>query len=227
MRQTGQYILVALLLAVGGRPVLAQGTPFSLTPYAGVYFPAADLVGNQPVPNPGPLDPETFTIRQNSGFIFGLRASRGLTEKLWIEAEAQYAFSDADAAATRREPFPQGPEQTLDAYVIAVGANVLWEAFRAPFTPFAIHLLGGVGLVTRGGEFYDEGGTYFSESLDGGTDLGLILGLGLRYELSPRLGIRADVRDYLYSHTGSVSNGEFEAETQNDIWITGGLEFRL
>jgi hypothetical protein len=210
---------------VAVRPALAQGTAFSLTPYTGIYLPAADLVSNQAVPNPGPLDPETFTMRQNSGLVVGLRASRGLTEKLWIEAELQYAFSDADGTATRREPLPR-PEQTLDAYVITLGANVLWEAFRAPFTPFAIHLLGGVGVVTRGGEFYDEGGGFF-QALDGGTNIGLVLGLGLRYELGPRLGLRADVRDYLYSYKGSTADGEFEAETQNDISITGGLEIRL
>ncbi len=197
----------------------------TLTPYIGIYLPAADLVNNQLVPNPGPLDPETFTMGHETGPAFGLRASRSLSSKLWLELEVQYASSSVKATATRREPLPE-PSQELDAHVFTIGANVLYELFRAPFTPFAIHLLGGLGMTFHGGEFFDQGGGFF-EGLDGGSDIGLILGAGLRYELSPKLGLRFDIRDYLYSYAQPLPDEQFDAETQNDLWITGGLEIRL
>ena len=213
----------ALVILGTASPAFCQeGGVLTLTPYLGVYLPAADLVRDQIVPDPGPLEPETFAMSQETGLALGLRASRTLSESLWLELELQYAVSAIQATATRREPFPE-PKRTLDARVITLGANVLWEVFRAPFTPFAIHLLGGVGLVNRGGEFFDEGGGFF-ESLDGGTDVSLILGTGVRYGLSPRLGLRFDIRDYLHSYTQSLPDGQFESETQNDLWITGGLE---
>ena len=219
--------IAAVIAAIGiASPALGQeaGT-FTLTPYIGIYLPAANLVNNQAVPNPGPLDPETFTMGHKTGFALGVRGSRSVSSKLWLELELQYASSAIEATATRREPLPE-PTQTLDAHVITVGLNVLYELFRAPFTPFAIHLLGGLGVTFHGGEFFDNGGGFF-DSLEGGSDLGLILGTGLRYELSPKLGLRFDIRDYLYRYAQSLPQGQFDSETQNDLWITGGVEIRL
>lgn len=220
--------ILTLLFAALGTPISAsaQGPGIlTLTPYVGVYLPTADLVNNQAVPDPGPLEPETFSMGHQTGLAVGLRASRSVSSKLWLELELQYAWSAIEATASRREPFPE-PTQTLDARVITIGADVLYELFRAPFTPFAIHVLGGLGLTFRGGEFFDEGGGFF-ESLDAGSNLSLVLGAGLRYDLSPKLGLRFDIRDYLHSYKQSLPQGEFDSELQNDLWITGGLEIRL
>lgn len=225
---THRVLGILTLFAALATPVSAsaQGPGIlTLTPYAGVYLPAADLVSNQQVRDPGPLDPETFAMGQQTGLAVGLRASRSLSSKIWLELELQYAWSAIEATGTRREPFPE-PTQTLDARVITIGADVLYELFRAPFTPFAIHVLGGLGLTLHGGEFFDLGGGFF-ESLDGGSSLNLILGAGLRYDLSPSLGLRFDIRDYVYPYKQSSSAGEFDSELQNDLWITGGLEIRL
>jgi hypothetical protein len=147
-----------------------------------------------------------------------------LSTGVWLEVEFQYARSDVEATGTRREPLPE-PTQTGSGRVLTLGANVLWEFYRAPFTPLGIHLLGGVAGVKRSGEFFDEG--VFNLEFDGGTHVALIAGLGFRYGFSRRLGIRVDVRDYISRYTQSLASGDLEAELQNDIWITGGIELTI
>ncbi len=225
MRTTLISAVLLLVLAWAG-PAAAQDEKYTtLTPFAGFYLPTSDLANNQAVPNPGPIDPETITITQKSGFAWGVRGSRTLSSSVWLEVEFQYATSDVEITGTRREPLPE-PTMTGGGRVLTLGANLLWEFYRAPFTPFGIHLLGGLAVVNRGGEFFDEGGFFF-EQLDGGMNVAAIAGLGFRYGFSQRLGVRVDVRDYISRYTQSVPGGDLDAELQNDIWITGGLEITL
>jgi hypothetical protein len=229
MRANVRSTALLLVIAAAGPALAQEQTTYAVTPFIGLYLPTADLVGNQTVPEAGLLDPETMSMSQETALAFGLRASRSLSSKLWVELEFQYAASAIQRTATRREPLPE-PTITLDARVFTLGANVLWEVFRAPFTPFAFHLLGGLALVSRGGEFFDEsadlGGELF-EGLDGGTDIALIVGGGLRYGLSPHLGVRIDVRDYASFYAQPLGGADFESELQNDLWVTGGIELTL
>jgi hypothetical protein len=216
-----------VLLAWPGSSAAQDEKLTTITPFVGFYLPTSDLVNNQDVPNPGPIDPDGVSITQQNGFAFGVRVSRTLSGSLWLEAELQYAISDVEIVARRREPLPY-PTRTGGGQVITLGANILWEIYRAPFTPFGIHLMGGLAAVNRGGEFFDEGaGEIWDESLDAGTTIAGIAGLGARYGLSGRFGIRLDVRDYISSYSQSVPSGDFDSELQNDIWITGGIEITL
>ncbi len=217
---------VLVVLAWPGTLAAQDEKLTTITPFVGFYLPTSDLVNNQPVPNPGPIDPDRVTITQQNGIAFGVRVSRTLAGSLWLEAEFQYAISDVKIEATRREPLPQD-NWTGGGQVITLGANVLWEIYRAPFTPFGIHLIGGLAAVNRGGEFFDEGGFFFDEPLDGGTTIGGIAGIGARYGFSGRFGIRLDVRDYISSYSQSVPGGDFDSVLQNDIWVSGGIEITL
>ena len=229
MRANVRSTALLLVIAAAGPALAQEQTTYAVTPFIGLYLPTADLVGNQAVPEAGLLDPETMSMTQETALAFGLRASRSLSSKLWVELEFQYAASAIQRTATRREPLPE-PTVALDARVFTLGANVLWEVFRAPFTPVAVHLLGGLALVSRGGEFFDEradlGGELF-EGLDGGMDIALIVGSGLRYGLSPHLGVRIDVRDYASFYAQSLRGADFESELQNELWVTGGIELTL
>jgi len=225
MRTILGSVALLLTLAWAGPAAAQEETITSVTPLLGFYIPMNDLVESQAVPNPGPIDPETITITQEGGLVWGLRGSRTLSASVWLEVEIQYATSDVKITATRREPLPE-PTMTGNGRVLTLAGNVLWEFYRAPFTPFGIHLLGGLALVNRGGEFFDEGGFFFDE-LDGGTSVAAIVGLGFRYGFSRRLGVRVDARDYISSYKQSLAGGDLDAELQNDIWITGGLEITL
>ncbi|UCC73259.1 MAG: outer membrane beta-barrel protein [Gemmatimonadota bacterium] len=226
MRTTLISAALLLLLAWPGSSAAQDEKLTTITPFAGFYLAMSDLVDNQRVPSAGPIDPDNVTITQQSGLAFGVRVSRTLSGRLWLEAEFQYAISDVKISATRREPLPQDTWKG-GGRVMTLGANVLWEAYRAPFTPFGIHLVGGLAAVNRSGEFFDEGGFFFDEKLDGGTAIAAVAGLGARYGFSGRFGVRLDVRDYISSYSQSVPSGDFDAVLQNDIWITGGVEITL
>ncbi|KPK81419.1 MAG: hypothetical protein AMS25_06555 [Gemmatimonas sp. SM23_52] len=219
-----------LLILVLARPAAAQEqAAITVMPFVGLYLPTADLVSDQIVPEPAPLQIETINMEQRTGLALGLRAGRSLSNRVYVELEILYASSEIKLSGTRREPADQ-PTSTLSARVLGLGANALLEVFRAPFTPFAIHLLGGLGLVSRGGEFFNEGGGVgdaFFGSLDGGTALALILGTGFRYGLSPKTSIRLDLRDYISSYAQSLPGGQLDAELQNDFWVSGGVELTL
>ncbi len=229
MRANVRGTALLLVLAAAGPALAQEQTTYAVTPFIGLYLPTADLVDNQTVPEAGLLDPETLSQSQEAALAFGLRASRSLSSRLWLELEFQYAASAIQRTATRREPLPE-PTITLDARVFTLGANVLLEVFRAPFTPLAVHVLGGLALVSRGGEFFDESGDLDGElfdGLEGGTDIALIVGSGLRYGLSPRLGLRIDVRDYVSYYAQSLRGADFDSELQNELWVTGGIELTL
>ncbi len=225
MRTTLSSAVLLLILAWAAPSEAQEETITTVTPFVGFFLPMGELVNNQPVPNPGPIDPQTISIAQQSGFVLGVRGSRTLSSSVWLEVELQYAISDVEMTGTRREPLPD-PTMTGAGYILTLGANLLWEAYRAPFTPFGIHVSGGLAVVNRGGEFFDGGGL-FREELDGGTNVAAIVGLGFRYSFSRRLGIRLDVRDYVSSYKQTLPGGELDSELQNDIWTTGGLEITL
>jgi hypothetical protein len=218
-------VLLFLTLAWAGPSAAQDETIRTVTPLLGFYVPMNDLVSNQAVPSPGPIDPEAISIKQESGLLWGVRGSQTLSSSVWVEVEFQYASSELEITATRREPLPE-PVMTGGGHVFTLGANVLWEFYRAPFTPFGLHVLGGLALVNRGGKFFDEGGFFFDD-LGGGTNVAAIVGLGFRYGLSRRLGIRFDIRDYVSSYKQSLPSGDLDSQLENDIWATGGVEITL
>lgn len=229
-----QYVLsdrkrfiVPLLLLGLVRPALAQeeGPVYTLTPSIGFYLPTADLVSGQNVEQPLTGQQATVSFGQVAGLALGIKASRSLSAKLALEIELQYTASQIELTGFRTGIGPLEP-QKFDARIITVAADALLEIFRSPFTPFAAHLLGGLAVVNRGGDFYDEGGGFFDE-LDGGTDIAALIGAGFRYGLSPRFGLRLEVRDYISSYTQSVSGRDLDAELQNDLFVTLGLDVTL
>jgi hypothetical protein len=108
----------------------------------------------------------------------------------------------------------------LEAEAGYVASNLLYDLYRAPFSPLSIYLLGGGGLVARSGDFFD--------ALEGTTDLAGTLGLGLRFGLAPALFLRFDLRDYISSWAPRAPDGfQFAAQLQNQLTGTIAVEFSL
>lgn len=219
-RLPGIWLLLSLGLAT---PAASQQTPtYTVTPLIGFYIPTSDLVSNQTLEQPATGQQLTAaTFGQDAAVALGFRVARNLTPELALEIEFLYSSSDIELSGVR--PGIDPVRRTSNARVIAWSAAAVFEIFRAPFTPLGIYLTGGLGLMDRGGDFFDDGGRFFG-SLESGTDIGLTLGTGFRYGLSPRLSIRVDIRDYISSYSQSLAEQDIDSELQNDLWITGGLE---
>lgn len=202
MRRSVALTLGFLALSV----VSAQGQTIGLSVFGGGYFPVGDV-----------LEAELFQARlvtevgHEPSVSVGGRLSVRLS-KLGVEAEAVYAPSSVD--------LPQAVEaesNLADASVFLGSLNVTYDIFQAPFSPIAIYLSGGLGIVSRSGNFYD----LFEDT----TDPAGAVGLGLRFGLGPLAQLRIDLRDYISSFKPTRGDVERESKLQNDLIGTVGLEF--
>lgn len=76
-----------------------------------------------------------------------------------------------------------------DAAVLAATGRAVWRFGGRSGLP-ALHLLVGLGIITRSGNAYEE--------FAGMTDPTAVVGSGLRVSIGPNLLLRFDVEDYIY-----------------------------
>ncbi|MGD8700512.1 MAG: hypothetical protein PVJ43_14545, partial [Gemmatimonadales bacterium] len=88
-----------------------------------------------------------------------------------------------------------------------------------PLDPVAFYVSGGIGIVSRSGDFF--------EGADDTSDIAGVVGVGLRYGLGPGWRIRFDVRDYISSFVNKELDELLDtgSKLQNDIMLTAGVEF--
>lgn len=200
-------VVLAIALA-GATPATAQGPVVEITPYAGLFVPAGNLLEAQGL---------GFLLAggHTAGFSLGARGTVWLTGPLGIEGTFNYAFSDVEEGII--DVFGSG-----DAYVWA-GSGRLALRIGSLSAPVSLILSAGLGYVSRGGDAYADA--------EGKGDLGYAGGLGLRVKLPGRLALRFDVDDYLYVYEVDVqTNGgsaTFDSRFQADFVFGLGLSFQL
>lgn len=225
-RDTSLLQALAILMICAAPAPGQDDSRFALTPVIGVYFPAGDLVSDQVVPGSVGDEPDRIvSMSHRTGWTVGLRGQGEVSDRWSLEIEFLFTRSEIEAAAfVSPDAFPR---TSLQARVFTMSVTALYELFTAPFTPLSIHLAGGLGLINRDGEFFDEGAGLFTQSLEDGTDATFILGGGIRYGLSSRLSLRLDLRDYISSYRQELPGGDLDSELQNDISVTAGLEIGM
>ena len=183
--------------------------------FGGAMLPAADLV-DVLIPTLG-----AFSFGQKTGWDVGGRLAVWPTARFGIEAEAAFVGSNVDVAGILPPDFVA--DTTVNANMFVGSLNLVWAVIAPPLDPVAFYVSGGVGIVSRGGDFY-EGSKYTS-------DVAGVLGVGLRYGLGPGWRIRFDVRDYISSFLNKDLDEALEpaggtgSTLQNDIMLTAGVEF--
>jgi hypothetical protein len=201
--------LAGTLLAALAAPLQAQ-VEVGLSAFAGAYLPLRNLFDSVRLDETGP-------IVVNLGHVPGLLAGGRLTarfSRLAAEVEAGYAFSDLDVPEAA-----QSTAVSADATVFLGSLGVVYDFYRAPFSPLSMHVSGGVGLVARGGDFFERFGST--------TSVAAAVGIGVRYGIAPAIYLRFDLRDYISSFSPSVDTFEYEAKLQNDLILTAGVELSL
>ncbi len=204
-------------------PASLQAQPqlqVSFSGFGGVYFAAADLFdGVVRTEEAGDL---AFKFGQGTGFAVGGRFAVWPTARIGVEVEGVYLGSDVEGdivASVGGNLVPISGD--VDANLFVGSLNVMYAFIRPPLVPLSVYVSGGVGLVSRGGDFF--------EVFDDTSDIAGVAGLGLKYGVAPGIWIRGDVRDYISSYeedilrVGAVRGGE--SKLQNDVLITVGLEF--
>jgi hypothetical protein len=206
-----QRVTLIVALVVGTAAPLDGQVRVGLSAFLGGYLPANNLFESVRL---GDTDqPIILNLGHQPGFVGGGRLTVRLS-RFALEAEAGYALANLDIPSAIADEVPG------DASIFLGSLAVLYDLYRAPFSPLSIYLVGGGGLVARSGDFFN--------ALEGTTDLAGTLGLGLRFGLTPAVFLRFDLRDYISSWAPRARDGfQFDSQLQNEMIGTVAVEFSL
>lgn len=201
-------LLLALLPASLGAQ---QQVRFAIGGFGGLYVPTTDLVSE--------IDQEigVFEFGQATGFNFGGRLAIWPSDRFGIEGELAFVLSDTEVQIL---PINGGQltDEQIDATVALASLTLVYSVIKPAFEPFEVFISGGVGVVSRSGDLWDD---LEALGFDDPTDIAGILGLGGKYGVAPGVWLRADLRDYLSSF--KLVDG-LDSKLQNDLLINVGLE---
>jgi hypothetical protein len=202
--------LIVALVVYTAAPLNGQ-VRVGLSAFLGGHLPGNNLFESVRL---GDTDqPIILNLGHEPGILAGGRLTVRLS-RLALEAEAGYVTSNLDIPSVVADKVPS------DASIFLGSLDVLYDLYRAPFSPLSIYLLGGVGLAARGGDFFD--------SLEGTTDLAGTFGMGFRFGLAPAIFLRFDLRDYVSSWAPRAQDGfQFDSQLQNELIGTIAVEFSL
>lgn len=187
-------LVAAMATSAVARPAAAQGG-VELVPWAGVYIPTSNSFSTI-----------TDDFSRDVSVIGGARLTFWGTGRLGFEATGGYA------------PAKIGDEtinQTGNTDLLLASARLLL-ALSPVDNKVGFFLAGGPALLARGSNPFDDDRS--------STDIGAVLGLGLRFGggNNSRVGFRIDLEDYLY-------NGDFGGgnDFQNDLVASLGVSIAL
>lgn len=201
---------LAVIALLGGlaSPTEAQ-VHVGLSAFAGGFVPVGELF--ESVRIGGQTGPIVINVGQEPGAVIGGRLTLWLS-RLGIDAEAVYAFSNADLPQALTDA---GADD--DAALFMGSLNLMYVLVQAPFSPLSIHISGGAGVIRRTGGFFDN--------FESTTDVAGVFGLGVRYGFSRLAYLRFDLRDYLSSFAPTTrTDFQFDSKVQNDLIGTLALE---
>ena len=192
----------------GATPAMAQLPRFEIEPYAGAYIPLTNLISEEIL-----LD--ELTAKQKTSLAIGGRLTAWLTGPVGLEGNFMYAFSDAESS--------DGTETSdTTAHVYAADARLVFR-IGVPVAPVSFHINGGIALIGRGGDAYEE-------VTQGKTDVGGVVGLGTRIKLPGMFAIRVDADGFVYQSELTIQDedlGEFtfDKQWQADLVLSAGVAF--
>lgn len=204
-------VAAAALAFLAATEAQAQGITF--TPYVGSFYAAASFVDQD-------VGGETLTVDQSNTVIFGARLSVPLTSTIGLEGAFGYAQSDVILRITNS---CQSASATVFDCSTNFKGNVLMGSGRLLFRPRRsnIHFLGGVTYVKHSGDAWDDPSTTETG------DLGGVVGLGIRANITPRFVLSLNAEGHFYSFDPDGDDSVFEKKTQTDLLFTVGLPISL
>jgi Outer membrane protein beta-barrel domain len=194
LKLTSGLAAAAIVSTTAASPLAAQGG-VELTPWAGVYVPTSNSIGS--------LGQD---IERDVSVVGGARLTFWGSGRLGFEATGGYA------------PAKIGDEtinETGNTDLLLASGRLLL-ALSPVDSKVGFFLAGGPALLARGSNPFDDDRS--------STDIGGVLGLGLRFGggENSRVGFRVDLEDYLYN--GDFGGGD---DFQNDIVASVGVSIGL
>ncbi len=179
-----------------------------VTPFAASYYGVTHLGEG----DAGLFSGNPFTIDQDNAFALGGRITLPIGAQLAVEGEFVYSMSGL--SVTEKDGVGPG----IDGGISQNG-SVIFGSLRAVYSPRRsnLFLLAGPAVVTRGGDAWD--------GVDKGdiTDIGGVIGLGIRANVTPRFRLNITAESYLYSFNGGGPDSKF----QSDILVSIGVPIAI
>jgi hypothetical protein len=184
-------------------PGLAQLPGIEVSPFVGALVPLTDLVDEAAI---------DLTASQKEALAVGGRVKVKFPGPLGVEGTFLYAFSDVESDDA-------GEVVDVNSSVWAASGKPVYT-FGLPMVPVSFNASGGVALVSHDPDV---------EGAESETDVGGVVGVGLRLDPPGLLGVRLDVEDYLYSFQPESEEGIELADSQfqSDLVVSVGLVFEL
>lgn len=210
-------LAAASLLAA--RPAQAQGLTF--TPYVGSFYGISKYFDDDiDLSNFGGTGTARFTMQQNNTAMFGARLSYPIGATLSVEGAIGYLssevrFTGKDAAA---------PGVDL---ATSLKGNLVVGSLRGVFRPRRsnLNLIAGLAAVHLGGDAWDF------PTNEKTTNIGGVVGFGLRAAVTPHLALNITAEGYIYSFDPDTSddttNGFFANKTQTNLVVSIGIPISL
>ncbi len=184
-----------IIMASGVSPALAQQQTIEFTPFIGAFVPVNSAIDDRDV---------ELRFDHSASLALGGRMALWIEDALALEGAFAHLPSDVS-------------DQTFgpDARIWAASGRLLYR-LDGPTDDVRLHLGAGFAVIGHEGDAY--------ASFGGTTDLGVVLDVGARYRLGPRLALRFDLEDHL-SEASFTPNAVLETDSrlQNDLVISVGL----
>ena len=194
----GPSVLAAIAaLALGVAPAEAQR--LSLSPTIGVYIPTSELVKAS----------QGQEFKQEIALSVGGRLGVTISPRFGVETSVSYV--------------PSNLRFTFDETETTTDANLLLGTVRATFhaipmtSPVWLSLNGGVSMIRRGGEAYEDA--------EDNSDVGGVVGATVGFRLGSMLSFYVAAEDYIYGSRVEGLDALEDSRTQNDVQIAFGFGF--
>ena len=194
----GPSVLAAIAsLALGAAPAEAQR--LSLSPTIGVYIPTSELVKAS----------QGQEFKQEIALSVGGRLGITISPRFGVETSVSYV--------------PSNLRFTFDETETTTDANLLLGTVRATFhaipmtSPVWLSLNGGVSMIRRGGEAYEDA--------EDNSDVGGVVGAAVGFRLGSMLSFYVAAEDYIYGSRVEDLDALEDSRTQNDVQIAFGFGF--
>lgn len=184
----------------------------TLTPYVGSYYAASSIVPKS----------SGFTVDQTNTATFGARLTLPIGPVMALEGTFAFASSDiafvVPDACVDQSPTPN----VWDCSTNLKGSLILGSA-RVRFRPRRSNL-----YFLVGGAYAKHGGKAWDDPLTSDlSDIGAVVGFGLRASITPQVPLNIGAEAYIYSFDPDGSGTVFSAQTQSDLLFTIGIPISL
>ena len=207
--------VAALVLAAVAAPAAAQAK-LELMPLFASFYGVTTITDDADNNGTG------TKLKQIPGAGAGGRLTYWFSPTLAVEGAGTYAWSGVRI-------FSDDPSFTAS---LSLGGKILHASGRLLYRPprSNFHLLGGVGVVSRSGEFWDfVRDNLGAGSLDKLTTVSGVVGFGARAAVTPKLALNVGAEAYLYKLNPESGGTALFNQTnmQVDVLVTIGVPLAL